>query len=307
MVLTEEQVNFFFPQVKLDVEGSGYEDNEAAAEDTIDPADTAEVIASRGRIDGYQHDLEDREVLFSGQGALDRPAAFLSAVDLFSSDASAKAFLLRQLEDFRRLAGTELEEGLTLSGFEELPALGLGPNAFAGRATMKQAAFETPFTMELIAWQRGPLVARVSTIALDSENRSSAMTRLAGAMDKRIDGVLAGEITATPLVVEPAAARLGSEDAAKQAGFDLAAMMLTEADLPAGTRMTSDGYQEKSDVVSAYERDFRSGTISNISVDVELKSSTFDAMAPIQVFKAMETKAVGDLFSQAFCRPGDAA
>ena len=306
MVLVKDEVGAEFPSTELDPEESGYQDNEAAADRTVDPGDTAQDIAAGGRLDGYAHSFLDLEALLTGIRSPDRPVGFESTVEIFDGEAAAVDSIGQQIEDFRRLVGSEIDEGVTLVDFQETAAPEVGSDTVAGRATLRDVDFEGAIITEFVAWRRGSLVGFVSTFALDDNDRNSALGRLASVMDRRIDGVLAGEITAAPLVAAPTPSVAMAEDAARLAGFDLAAMMLTQADLPAGMSRGIDGYQEEPNTASSYQRDFKPDTargvdlgssrVLNISTILRLHSSAFDARSLVLVLRALDIDQIGEIF-----------
>ena len=93
-MLIEGNVADFFPTLKLDTAGSGFVGNDETIEDTLDPNDTAEDLAGRGRIDGY-------EVTFS-ESVFTFGFSVVSSVDLLDSVESAKEFMQHQVDEFRR-------------------------------------------------------------------------------------------------------------------------------------------------------------------------------------------------------------
>ena len=101
MVLVQVDIDAEFPELLFDVEESGYVDNDAAAEDTIDPDDTGSDLTDSGRLDGYEHAFFDFD-------ALERPIILGAQVNLFSSDQEALDFLQRQVDDFRLFQGVEI-------------------------------------------------------------------------------------------------------------------------------------------------------------------------------------------------------
>ena len=74
-------------------------------------------------------------------------------------------------------------------------------------------------------------------------------------------------------------------------------MLPTLADLPEDATVESDGFLEKSDVISSFEREFEaeglameigSSKVINVTVSVELQSSAASAMGPVMVFNAVD-------------------
>src|SRR5262245_7295278 len=107
--------------------GSGAQTNAAAAEDTLDPKDTAKQIAGVGRISGYslQYDELAFKRLQRGRGVLEVG----SSVDLFTSAAAAGRYMAKQLADGRKFDGKYVEAGFRLTDWTASPVKGLGPDA----------------------------------------------------------------------------------------------------------------------------------------------------------------------------------
>ena len=59
MILTLLDVQTAFPGFTVDTQSSSYEDNDQAAEGSIDPVDVGADLAALGRIDGYKVDFTD--------------------------------------------------------------------------------------------------------------------------------------------------------------------------------------------------------------------------------------------------------
>ena len=99
IVLTPAQVQAEFPGLPIDAEDTGYQDNEAAAGDSLDPDDSGLDLAARGRLDGYQVSFFDPAGLFDGSLSGDRPLGAGFTVDLFNSSGAAQAFIRRGVQD----------------------------------------------------------------------------------------------------------------------------------------------------------------------------------------------------------------
>ena len=313
MVLSQADIRAEFREAALEPEASGYWDNEVAADDTIDPSDTAADLASRGRLYGYEHNFSDLVALMIGAPSEGRPYMVEAIVDLFGSERSARSILQRHVQDFRRFQGIEIKgfqgievEGLTLVVFEELVAPDLGTDAVSGRFLVTAVGSKAKLYATFVSWIKGPVVALVRVTAHDDADLSAAVNRLALRMDQRIDEVLEGGIAAVPVVRGATAATL--EEAARSEGFDLPAMLPTLADLPDGATIESEFF----DVVKyaygdigAYIREFgaESAVIQldssqsiKIEAQVELHATDLDSRAEVLDLKGLDPAVLGELY-----------
>lgn len=97
----------------LDVDpGSGFTDNAAAADTTLDPNDSGRQVVRSGRIAGCELTYTDLSSapFARGSGLL----SLASSVDLFKSARSADAFITKQLRDARRFRGKRVDFGMSL-------------------------------------------------------------------------------------------------------------------------------------------------------------------------------------------------
>ena len=189
MVLDQVGVVSEFPDLVLDWQESGYRDNVIAAENTIDPDDSALVMAARGRLDGYENGFIDPQALTSDQSSTGRPYGAGSTVELMDGEESARAYLRIMVEEFRRYQDADIE-GVTFDGFEELAAPDLGSDAIAIRVSGSTSFLNVTVYTTIVSWARGPIVATVGTGAFDDTDLLGALTRLALLMDQRIQEVL---------------------------------------------------------------------------------------------------------------------
>jgi len=308
MVLTQSDIASEFPDLRLNTQGGGYRDNEAAAATSLAPNDTASDLAAQGRLVGYEVAFSDLAAFSSG--AKGRPIGATASVVFFDSPDSAQASLRRDFSQIDRFLGREAE-GITLKAFQRVDAPDVGSNAVAGRLTVTVAALNLDTTSSFVAWQRGPIVASVGASALDDEDRSSAMDQLARRMDGRIKGVLAGEISVAPLPTptatpSPSPTRsVGTlEEAARREGFDLAAMLPALDDLPADAAVTVEGFLDQPGAIAAYKREFGSSgpfmalgssQVINIGSTVELHRSTLDARTRVTILETFGPEVFGQL------------
>jgi hypothetical protein len=93
-------------------EDSGPSDNAAGAEDTLDPNDTARDLGRAGRIQGY-------DLYFTGFSALvgdeDGLAGVATSVELFRDAESAERYMTKQLGEYDRYEGKEVDDILLRS------------------------------------------------------------------------------------------------------------------------------------------------------------------------------------------------
>ena len=170
--------------------------------ETTDPNDTASDLAASGRLDGYALEFSDPQALFGDETLAGRIFGVGTSVDLFDTQESATAFLQREIEDIRRFQGSAIE-GVTLKEFQEFIAPDVGTHAVAGRFIVSVFGLDLAVHLTGVRWVRGPVVATVGITALDDADQSGAIERLTLRMDQRIDDVLAGEISVTPIIPSP--------------------------------------------------------------------------------------------------------
>ena len=314
IVLTTAQVQAEFPGLPLDTDDTGYQDNEAAAEDSLDPDDTGLELAARGRLDGYQASFFDSAGLFNASGSGNRPLGAGFTVDLFNNSGSAQAFIRQTVQDYRRLQGQELEEGVTLNQFAPFTASSVGTDALAGRYNGTIEALGLEFFGTFIMWRRDNLVLSSHIVATDDSDWAAAAQRLAHLMDQRLDGVLAGTVRAAPIsppiaTPAPAAGTGPSGQTGGIPGVALPAMLPTLADLAPGAIIEGDGYVQDTDALSAYEREFAAeGLFFNIGLSqfsslistVELYATPSEASGPVLLLGAMDPQLFAQLAGPAF-------
>ncbi len=300
MVLTQPEVAAEFPASQLDDAERGYQDGRAAANDTIDPADGPEDLAAQGRLDGYRHRFTDPTVLFGPE--------VLSTVDLFDTAESAGAFLRRQMEDSRRLVGSEVEEGLTIKSFKDLDTPDVGEDAIGGFLVGSSEGLKVDAGNTFLKWRRGTAVAGVRLISFDGADHADSVRRLAREMDRRIDRVLAGEISATPFVPTPTPTKAPVEPVVVE-GYDLTAMMPTVADFGDTADVRNEGQIAGSGAGGSYERrfkpvegfiEFQLSRLSEVQSSVELFDTALQARLPIQFLSSLSAQELTELFGPAF-------
>ena len=307
MVLAQADVDAETQGLPLDIAESGYQDNQGAADGTVYPDDTASDVTALGRLDGYGHQYLDLLVLLQGDSASGSIFNVSASVDFFDSPEGAPAFIRKQIEDFRRLQGGEISEGFTLTELQESAPPDVGADAIAGvlLISVDVPGLKTDTSNTFVSWRRDNVVATLTVAAVGDEGRGAVALRLALRMDQRIDGVLAGDIVATPVPSGPGPAGTAEERAVSE-GYNLPAMLHTTADLPEGVALKSEAFIEDSDGISAYQRSFEpsegqfmelaSSRAIGIAETATLHLSPLDAQAPLLLMRNAEP---GEIWSLA--------
>jgi hypothetical protein len=291
------------------VTGSNHLDGGAVARHTIDPADTAESLKAQGYIDGYENRFSY---------TLDPLSLNASArVYRWNTPESAKVFIQRLAEDPRRLEGTILSEGVTLTKYQKLEAPSVGEDAAAMRLVTNVAFLRSEFTATVVLWRRESLVASVGVLASDEKDRAPDLMRLAKSMDERIRNVLAGKTSAMPLVPTPTqTVPADNKQPSPIGGFRLAAMLPTLRDLPSNATMETDGPPEKTDALDSYERRFRpsasfirlgSSEVTEIRATVGVYASSRIAGFPIQAIRSLTAEQISRMLQQGSSAAGGSA
>ena len=283
--MTESDIASRFPTLKLDPDASGYQDNDDDAESTLDPEDTASDLAGQGRLDGYQVEFPDPGGLFLIQ----------VSVDFFDTPESAQASFELQIADFCRFEGDEVEEGVVLEEFLTSDAPDIGEDATAGRLVVNFKSAGLTATFTFVSWVSGTLVANTAVVAFDDVDRSTAINLLARRMNLKVEGALAGVVGVTPIAPTPTPV-LGPEEAARQEGFDLPAMLPATEDVSEEATVASEWFVAEPDTVSSYKREFSpsgllmamgSSQVLNVSTSVDLSGRALDASGPVSELKGM--------------------
>jgi hypothetical protein len=247
MVLPESQLGAVARGLDVKI-GSGVQGNAAAAEDSLDPEDTAAQLARGGRISGYSLEYDDLafDRLERRRGVL----AVGSSVDLFTTAAAAAAYDAKQRSDGTRYAGKYVEAGFRLAGWHTAPVDGLGKGAVLVRESLQLG--DTRYYGTLVLFRRGPLLGSVGITRADGSSASRTAVRLARLLAKRMGRAQHGSLGFQPVFVP----RTASKGKAPAGGPDLAAMSLTASELPRGGRLADGGYAASRTVLGMYRRQF---------------------------------------------------
>ena len=299
MVLPQEELGDEFANLEVD-EDSGFVDNEEAADDTIDPDDTANDLERAGRINGYALEYSDPtfSALEAGEGVL----SVATVVTLFEDGSGASDFFAKQVDDFQRLEGGEIEVGFILEEVETFAVDGLADEAIGIRA---QASFgDVQFYVTTVGFRLDRLVGAADIGRADDADVNQRVEEIARALEQRIEGVLLGEITGTPVPIPEAEEEEEVEAPPPTRGPDLAVMALSLDDLPPGVTIDREGYVEDEDTLASYEREFdlglaRIGTsgFSSLECDIDLYETAIQASS---ILTAVEAIFAGESASEFF-------
>lgn len=248
---------------------SGWTTNKESAENDFDPTMTAAKLARMGRIVGFEAEFDDLT-------KASRPGLLVdtdSAVDLFRTEAGAARYLAMELSEFRRFEGKKLQYGIVLDDVSYFAVPGVaGAKGIRFRIHVGGLSiWETG-----VEFRTGVVVAAVGVGRTDTRDVRPEARRLAGALDRRIRGVIAGQVHDKPLTQRgPKLGGLGRPPG----GPDLSRMAIAPADLTGRTRPTHQRYVRNPDDVAEYVRQFKSvtfgsSTLSSLEADVELRPTT---------------------------------
>ena len=312
MVLTQSHIDAVSQGLQI-APGSGYLTKAAVLRHTLDPEDTDEDLSAQGYVDGYEHLYYD-------------PAApvgltLTSRVYLWNAADSAKAFLQLQVDDAQRLLGIQFPGGFTLKVFQELDSSIPVEDVQAFRVTATTASGREQLVSTVILWRRGLVVAAIGALAFDNEDRSDLVEQLSQMMNQRIDGVLAGQVRATPFVPAPLptpapATPQGAAPPPPLEEADLAVMLLTLEDLPVGSAIRSDGLLGTSVASQAYVRSFvpvdsavtlGSSQVTEVRTAIGVYSDHRFARLPVQMVRSLAQEDLGQLFPKSLAKTGESA
>jgi hypothetical protein len=162
---------------------SGPTGNKPGADDTIDPRDTARALARAGRVTGYQWSYS------SARRPPPRGVLGISIeVELFRTEKAASKYLNKQIADFERFRGRELE-GLKIADVETFGVDDVGNEARGVRAIARfgnNALFAT-----VVGFRRGRIVGSASVFLSSELVIPSDVERIARGLDDRIKHVAA--------------------------------------------------------------------------------------------------------------------
>jgi hypothetical protein len=195
MVLPKGELGEMATGLRVSADSSGPTKNVDAADDTLDPTDTAKSLKSAGRIAGYDLDYEaPEERRGTGAGLV----AIGTTAELFTDPVYATQYVSKQVSDVDRFVG-RVVRGIRLVRVRSFGAVGVGEEAAGMQilaATGKRRAHVT-----VIYFRRGRLVGQAWEIRRDGRTVDDEITRIALTLDTRIQRVLAGQVDEKPVAL----------------------------------------------------------------------------------------------------------
>ena len=192
MVLPHDELGTIAEGMKP-LDDSGPVANEEAADDTLDPTDTARSVRSAGRLGGHKSYYGN-----GGLAALKRKQGVVSVgteIELLEDTVYAAQYLHKQLGDFQRFQGKQ-DDGSTLGHVSSFTVDAVGDEAEGLLATStlgKQAVYVTA-----VAFRRERIIGVATVVRADQDDAQSEARALAVKLDSRIQAVLDGDIEVGP-------------------------------------------------------------------------------------------------------------
>jgi hypothetical protein len=252
MVVPHEELGAGVEALEVDAEDSGPISARKAAEDTIDPKDTAKSLRHAGWTAGYELNYSDpkRAAAFARRQGL---IAVGSSVEAFETDSAARERLVREIRDYERFEGKTIQ-GAKLEEFDTFDAA-VGDEAwgvhFVGRVG-KVRVYATG-----VFFRHGNLLAGAGFLRADTTVERARAIRLALALEERIERRLAGQLhqAPVPLPEKPKHAKKAKHTGKAGGSLDPKRFTLTAHDFP-GSAVTGEGYR-KHGAVPSYVRELR--------------------------------------------------
>lgn len=206
---------------------SGVTTNAEVALNSVDPTSTPAKVTAAGRRTGY--------LVTHASG--DQITSVATAVDVFRDAKAVARYIPADIASTRRAPLVKGEREFTVRGLLD----GRGVTAFVTLDGGRMFA-------TAIEFRRGALMG--SVVITGRRPDVARATRVARALDRRMAGVLAGQITGQPVPI-PAPPKPGPAG-----GPNLGLVALRLEDLPRGAKRTSQGYVRPEGAAADYVREF---------------------------------------------------
>lgn len=286
MVLPQEELGALADGLRVSVDDSGPTNNLDAADDTLDPGDTARSLKSAGRIAGY-------DLAYVPPKASKRQVAVSvgTTADLFTDPVYATQHLSKQVSDFDRFMG-KVVDGVRLVAVKNFKAVGVGEEASGLQVTVVAGKARAHATV--VYFRRGRLVGIAWAIRRDKRSVLDDVRRVALTLDTRMQRVLAGQADEEPVPLP-----------GKPTKIDPKPFVLKLEDLSPGATATGEGYRQHGEVAS-FLREFKlrdnklgDSTIAYLRSMTQVFGKGEDAAG---FLRAIELKKVELLLARTFVR-----
>lgn len=212
MLLSQADLGSAYADFELDEDDSGYQSNEDAAADDLDPEDEARDIEEFGRVSGYGARYSAFGALVEGTG----PVVVSFGVQLFEDADGASDYAADSIDDLEQQVGEEAE-GVVL---EEVTTFEVEEFGDETVALLRKGVLEDEEGNRLelyatfVGFREGRILGGVTLGRLDDEDVSSEAAALAGKLHERVLAVLEGEVTPAPATTPGATAAPAEPSAA---------------------------------------------------------------------------------------------
>lgn len=195
MVLTQSDLGPELAALTLQ-ESSRFDTNEVRLQEADDPEDEARDQETFGRLNGFDRQFLDPEVLLEGQGVF----LIESGATLFADADGASGRLEDGAADLERHVG-QLFLGLLLEAADRFEVSAVGDEAIGLRtrtSTAPDGGEPIRIYVTYIWFRRGAIIGDVAIARVDDVDASAQALDLADRLDERIQAVLQGELTPSP-------------------------------------------------------------------------------------------------------------
>jgi hypothetical protein len=252
MVVPQGELGDGVEALEVDPQDSGPISAGTAADDTIDPKDTAKSLRHSGWTTGYELNYSDpkRAASFARRRGL---VVAGSSVEAFETDSAARERLVKEIRDYERFEG-KMIQGAKLEKFDTFD-VAVGDEAwgvhFVGRVG-KVRVYATG-----VFFRHGELLATAGILRADATVERGTAIQLARTLDERIERRLAGQLreAPVPLPAKPKHAKKAKRTGKAAVSLDPRPFTLTTHAFP-GSTVVGEGYRRHGDVRS-YLREFR--------------------------------------------------
>jgi hypothetical protein len=193
MVLPEDELGALAEGLEVAADDSGWTSHRKAAKETLDPEDSAASLSARGRVAGY-------ELTYENPRSRGRSGLLLveTSVDLMRDEIYAAELLDKHVHDFEDREGLS-HAGVKLVRVALFDVPGAGDEAAGVRAVLRAERRKVYYTLAFL--RRGRILGAAGILQADERRVDAEVLGLAKALDRRIQGVLAGELEDEPVLL----------------------------------------------------------------------------------------------------------